>query len=388
MKKWFYIGALGLALFEVLNVYFIMPMPGSQEMESIDLAYFLYTWRWAFRGGFGILMAIGAYKAYDSKRWLVLGVYVACLALVFFLNLKMAADKMFLQPGQLILADATANTIPLDKLVLGIELNNEAKAFPIQLIAYHHQVRDTLGGKPIMVTYCSVCRSGRIFEPVVHGVPETFRLVGMDHFNAMFEDRTTGSWWRQVSGKAIAGPLKGSSLPELRSEQSSLKQWLKRYPGSLVMQRDPAFHAEYDELDDYDVGRERGALTRTDTRSWKEKSWVVGIEDGRDSKAVDWNRLKEERVVNLELGGRPVLVALAQDNLSFYALQRPDNTVFTLRNDTLMGKHGYTLWGEPIDDSIPPLKKVDAYQEFWHSWRTFHPNMKIIEYGDDPNSEG
>lgn len=376
MKKWFYIGAIGLALFEVLNVYFIMPMPGSQEMESIDLAYFLHTWRWAFRAGFVIMMLIGAYKAYTSKRWLMLAVFAACLAVGLMFNFKMAADKMFYQPGQLTLADSVSNTIPLNKLVLGIQINNEAKAYPIQLIAYHHQVLDTLGGKPIMVTYCSVCRTGRIFEPVVNGTPETFRLVGMDHFNAMFEDQTTGSWWRQVSGEAIAGPLKGSTLPELKSEQSSLKQWLERYPNSLVMQRDSTFNEEYDDLDDYDFGIERGDLTRTDTLSWKEKSWVVGIEIGDDSKVVDWNQLKQERVINLELGGKPILVALAKDTLSFYALERPDATTFRIQNDTLVGQHRYTVWGDPIEDSIPPLKKINAYQEFWHSWRTFHPNME------------
>ena len=41
MKKLFYIGLIGLGLFEILKVYFIMPMPGSQQMESIDIAYFL-----------------------------------------------------------------------------------------------------------------------------------------------------------------------------------------------------------------------------------------------------------------------------------------------------------------------------------------------------------
>ncbi|WP_197062581.1 hypothetical protein [Muricauda sp. MAR_2010_75] len=77
MKKWFYIGAIGMILFEVLNVYFIMPMPGSQEMESIDLAYFLHTWRWAFRVGFVLLMIIGAYHAYSSRRWLMLTLLIS-----------------------------------------------------------------------------------------------------------------------------------------------------------------------------------------------------------------------------------------------------------------------------------------------------------------------
>jgi len=376
MNKWFYIGAIGLALFEVLKVYFIMPLPGSQEMESIDLAYFLHTWRWAFRAGFAIMIAVGAHQAYTSRRWMTLGLLFACLVVGFIFNFKMAADKMFHQPGMLTLADSTSNSIPLHKLVLGIQLNDQARAYPIQLIAYHHQVRDTLGGKSIMVTYCSVCRSGRIFEPTVQGATETFRLVGMDHFNAMFEDQGTGSWWRQVSGEAIAGPLKGATLPEFSSGQYTLGQWLKRYPKSLVMQRDSAFNREYDDLDDYDFGVQRGGLTRTDTQSWKEKSWVVGIVNGDDNEVVDWNRLKRERVVNLELGGRPVVVALARDTLSFFAHERPDNTFFSIRNDTLIGEHRYTVWGEPIDDSIPPLKKIDAYQEFWHSWRTFHPELK------------
>jgi hypothetical protein len=49
-----------------------------------------------------------------------------------------------------------------------------------------------------------------VFSPVVDGRSETFRLVGMDHFNAMFEDASTHSWWRQANGEAIAGPSKGS----------------------------------------------------------------------------------------------------------------------------------------------------------------------------------
>ncbi|MGB8191869.1 MAG: hypothetical protein WCF67_08125, partial [Chitinophagaceae bacterium] len=59
MKKIFWTGLIGLLLFEVANVYFIMPMPGSQEMNSIDTAYFLYQWRWVFRGLFIGMIAIG-----------------------------------------------------------------------------------------------------------------------------------------------------------------------------------------------------------------------------------------------------------------------------------------------------------------------------------------
>ena len=74
-----------------------------------------------------------------------------------------------------------------------------------------------------MVSYCTVCRTGRVFAPVIAGRPATFRLVGMDHFNAMLEDQATGSWWRQANGEAITGQLKGTRLPELPSVQLTLK---------------------------------------------------------------------------------------------------------------------------------------------------------------------
>lgn len=377
MKKLFYIGIVGLILFEILKVYFIMPMPGSQEMYSIDLAYFLHVWRWGFRLIFGGLACTGFFWAYRSKRWVTLIFVAIWLLVVWQFNFKLVADKMFLLPTHMVMADSVTNTIPSEKLVLGIHLNNESRAYPIQLIAYHHQVLDTLKGKPIMVTYCSVCRSGRIFEPVVNGTPESFRLVGMDHFNAMFEDKTTKTWWRQVSGEAIAGPLKGNILPELASQQTTLKQWLELYPNSLVMQPDSTFTEEYTDLDDYDFGIERGKLTRTDTLSWKEKSWVVGIEAAGASTAIDWNLLKEERIVNLALEGKPIVVALAADDQSFFAFERPSDVPFKLENDSLIGENDkYNLLGYSRTANVSPLRRINAYQEFWHSWRTFHPETE------------
>ena len=59
MKLIFWIGLIGLFAFEVFNVYFIMPMPGSQRMDSISIAYFLYNWRWMIRGLFALMIIVG-----------------------------------------------------------------------------------------------------------------------------------------------------------------------------------------------------------------------------------------------------------------------------------------------------------------------------------------
>ena len=97
----FVIGFFLLVIPEILKVYFIMPMPGSQAMDSIGLAYFLNKWRWAFRGLFGLMAMLGMKAAFSGtgwKKWLPV-VLLLIAAFVFYqANFEMAADTMFYQP--------------------------------------------------------------------------------------------------------------------------------------------------------------------------------------------------------------------------------------------------------------------------------------------------
>ncbi len=371
----FWIGAIGLAVLEIALVYFVMPMPGSQRMRSIELAYALYQWRWAARAVFGLMVLAGVMPAWRTPGRLKYLVPVALLAVAgvtYAFNFQMAADHMFLQPTVVNMQPASANKVAPDRLVVGIEMDGQARAYPLQYIGYHHQVRDTLAGKPILVSYCTVCRTGRVFRPTVHDSLESFRLVGMDHFNAMFEDRTTGSWWRQANGEAIIGPRKGAAMPELPSVQVSLKQWMKLHPQTLVMQADPTFTSEYAKDYAYERGTKKGGLTGTDTASWHDKSWVVGVAQGGAAKAYDWKRLRRERVINDSVGGVPIVLALGPDTVSYFAFRRPDAaTQFALRGDSLVSAQtAYALNGKGPAGTLAP---INASQEFWHSWRTFQP---------------
>lgn len=379
MKKTFYLGIALLVLFEAANVYFIMPLPYSQRMRSLDLAYVLYTWRWAFRIVAGALIVAGLASAWHAprwRRWLVPASLIVATGVVYATNFVMAADRMFLAPRSLVMRPPAESSVEPERLVVGVEINGDARAYPLQFIGYHHQVQDTVGGTHVLVTYCTVCRTGRVYSPVVDGRAETFRLVGMDHFNAMLEDRTTGSWWRQATGEAVAGPKTGAMLAEVPSQQLPLARWLELHPKSLVMQADPGMTDRYASGFDYETGASRRPLTGTDTVSWRDKAWVVGVTMNGESKAYDWNRLRRERVVNDELGGTPIVLALASDGASYFAFERPDAaTRFTLRNDSLVAEgRSYGLSGR---GAAGALRALLASQEFWHSWRTFHPGTKL-----------
>ncbi len=377
MKKIFWIGSFGLILFEIANVYFIMPMPGSQQMNSIDLAYSLFSYRWFLRIFFSVLILTGLVKSSWKRKWVPFIQLALIAAVIYMTNFKMAADAMFQQPKQLIMAKTSENKVDSNRLVIGVTLNEQSKAYPIQYIGYHHHVQDTLAGKPILVTYCTVCRTGRVYEPIINGKHETFRLVGMDHFNAMIEDATTKSWWRQATGEAITGKLKGTTLPELMSTQTSLAKWIELYPQTLIMQADPSFVKQYDTSFRFESGKSKSKLTGTDSLSWKKKSWVIGIQPGKETKVYDWNKFKESRIIHDTLNHLPVLVILSKDQISFFAFELPaDDAIFTISNDTILlnGKK-YQINGKGIDTNFN-LKPIQAYQEFWHSWKSFHTQSR------------
>jgi hypothetical protein len=383
----FILGILVLFATEILRVYFIMPFPGSQKSDTIGLAYFIDHYRILLRI-VGFLLVIIPFMEYWRKARPFPKVLMTLLALFYgvvfyFFNFRFEADKMFYQPGTRTFAAAAANTIAPNRLVIGVTIHGEAKAYPIQLIGYHHQVKDTIGNTPVIVTYCTVCRTGRVFSPLVNGKPETFRLVGMDHFNAMFEDEATHSWWQQATGVAIAGPLKNTKLTELPSSQSSLAAWLEQYPGSKIMQPDTTFKKQYADLLDYDNGTIEGGLEHRDSSSWKPKSWVIGVLAGGQARAYDWNTLVSRPLIQDAVGGEPIALLLDGDTATFHAWNRRIG-VMTLSFERIPGQpllkdtntgstwnsHGLCIDGKMKDQRLAALP---SYQEFWHSWSHFHP---------------
>ena len=191
MKKpliWFTVSILLLILFEAARVYFIMPFPGSQlglgegqrSLGRVELAYWLHQNTFWLRAIGLLLLAYSAYLVFGKPRrawhrFVAIGLLLVYGGVFYMVNRQMMADQMFQQPIHKRVVSMSQNKIPLNKLVVGYEALGQATAYPIQLIGYHHQVRDTVGGQPIMVTYCTVCRTGRVFSPLLRaGRPMNF----------------------------------------------------------------------------------------------------------------------------------------------------------------------------------------------------------------------
>ena len=382
-----WIGLIFVFALEVLRVYFIMPFPGSQQHNTVGFAYFLdRNIIWLRFAGLALIIWPLLWYLRSGRSWQKITLILVLLVYggVFYLfNFRFLADKMFHQPRVKQFASDSTNK---DRLVIGVALQGAAKAYPIEIIGYHHQVRDTVGGQPILVTYCTVCRTGRVYSPFVHGRYTAFRLVGMDHFNAMFEDADTHSWWQQATGKAVTGPLKGQQLKEIPSAQMTLGDWQALHPNSLTLQPDLNFKSKYDSLKGYDDGTIKSSLEKRDFGSWQFKSWVIGIESEGRAKAYDWNNLVRDRVIPDTIGKLHLLLTIEPNNKTFYALSYNDSLsfVYDINSKTISDLNTRSTWlpnGSCIDGPLKgaQLQPVQAYQEFWHSWRTFHPGTVAVK---------
>ena len=137
-----------------------------------------------------------------------------------------------------------------------MELNGESRAYPLNMLSRpdRHVLNDTLGGEPIVVTWCGLCQSPVVFSRKVAGMTLTFLLSGKLYLeNMMLRDKETGSDWPQMLGEAIDGPLKGKSLEPIPSSWSDWKTWRTVHPETTVLnvpqtidyyQRDPGTLAD------------------------------------------------------------------------------------------------------------------------------------------------
>ncbi|MES1249470.1 MAG: DUF3179 domain-containing (seleno)protein, partial [Chitinophaga rupis] len=182
------------------------------------------------------------------------------------------------------------------------------------------------------------------------------------------------------------GPLKGQRLAEVPSAQMTLGDWQTLHPNSLTLQPDPNFKSRYDSLKGYDEGTIKSRLEKRDPGSWQFKSWVIGIESGGKSKAYDWNSLVRDRVIPDTIGRVHLLLTIEPNNRTFHALSYNDSLSFQYDSSTqtLRDVNTRSTWqpdGSCTDGPLrgAQLQPLQAYQEFWHSWRTFHPGTVAVK---------
>jgi hypothetical protein len=120
--------------------------------------------------------------------------------------------------------------------VIGLEINGDARAYPVQILMWHEIVNDTIGSKPVTVTFCPLCNAAIVFERTIDGNVLDFGTTGLlRNSDLVMYDRQSESWWQQFSGTSIVGQMLGKELVVLPTRLESFKNFKKRFPKGKVL---------------------------------------------------------------------------------------------------------------------------------------------------------
>jgi len=120
--------------------------------------------------------------------------------------------------------------------VISLSIDGDARAYPLRILVWHEIVNDTVGTRPVTVTYCPLCNTALVFDRSVDGKVLDFGTTGkLRHSDLIMYDRQTESWWQQFTGEAIIGAMTGLTLKPLPSRLESFQSFRERFPGGQVL---------------------------------------------------------------------------------------------------------------------------------------------------------
>ena len=228
-------------------------------------------------------------------------------------------------------------------IVMALELDGEARAYPVSILNYHEIVNDKVAGRPVAITYCPLCGSGLVFERTFEGRVVEFGVSGLLRNNDLvLYDRATESLWQQITGRAFAGPMRGQELQTVPVAMTRWGTWRAAHPGTRVLSIETGFDRPYANktpYGDYDSS-ERLLFPVALDRRLHPKTVVYGVETEGASFAVTERALQRHK--KIEQRGEPGLAWELTGS----------GQVEVRRIDT----------GEPV---VP-------HRMFWFAWFSFH----------------
>ncbi len=203
-------------------------------------------------------------------------------------------------------------------------------------------------------------------------------------------DKETGSWWQQITGKAIYGPMKGASLELVPSDELTFGEWKSEISGGQVLAAVKKDAKEYESNWEPEVAKLPVVISFPGTEL-KSRDVVIGLEIDSAARAYPWAAILKQSPVVDRMRGTPLLIALGPDGKSFRAfVSRVDGkeTEFFLQRGkewALLDTATASQWNfQGCATSGPSsgkcLDRVPALKDYWFDWRNYHPDTTVYKH--------
>ena len=294
--------------------------------------------------------------------------------------------------------------LPAVEPVLALDVNGDARAYPLRIMTWHELVNGTVGGVPVTVSYCPLCNSAVAYDRRVGERILDFGTSGaLFNSSLVMYDRQTESLWSHYTGEAVVGHLTGALLDLIPVQTVSFEAFLAAHPDGQVLSLDTGHSRRYGQnpYSFYDNPDGRPFLfggpfdDRLDPMTR-----VVALRGDGDGAVIPYEVLTERRVVPFTFGGRELValyepgVASALDSsviaegrdvgaTGVFVRSRDGRQIELSANsgggfvDAITGEV-FDILGRPAGSGVA-LEAVEHLDTFWFAAAAFYPGAVIIE---------
>jgi hypothetical protein len=235
-----------------------------------------------------------------------------------------------------------------------------------------------------------------VWEATVRGQRLNFHLAGINNQNFIMRDEETGTWWQQVTGEALHGPLKGERLRAVAHDELSFATWKRERPNGRVLRPDERIEREgkYAPADWEEKVAKAPIVTPTGPADpLAPREIVIGVEAGGASKAYPLGALQKQSPIMDTVGGVPLLLVVGDDGQSvraFEAAVEGDKVEFFVKPDArplrMVDAATASEWdfeGQGVSGAHAGkrLRKLSILKDYWFDWKLYHPETAVYQLG-------
>ncbi len=293
--------------------------------------------------------------------------------------------------------------------VVVLDIDGDARAYPVQILMWHEIVNDTVSGVPVSVTYCPLCNSAMTYVREVDGHETTFGTSGRLFASALvMYDRATESLWTHFDGRAVVGVLTGHQLEPVASPLLAWADFKAAHPEGQVLDRETTGHSRpygNNPYGGYDNPEGFPFLFRgdVDARSTAMQR-VVGVRSEEAARAWTLEAISdgEAAATNSEVGEVPVVIfwksgqnsALDSGDIDegrdvgsvgvFSPTVDGQDLTFVAEGDTFVDEQTNSIWdiaGRATAGELEgsALERIPHLDTFWFAWSTYAHETDLIE---------
>lgn len=280
------------------------------------------------------------------------------------------------------------------ELVMGVEIDGVACAYPRSLLIWHHIVNDIVHERSVTITYCPYTDTAACYDASIHGQRLLFGVAGKVYQGSLvMYDQDTNSYWSMLAGGALLGPMSGRTLAALPCVVMRWVDWRQIHPTTFVIAPniDNSYYYDIDpylKLYAHPEHHLYGTLF-TDYRHDPTTS-VVGVRLEDDVVAYMVEQACRARLLYDRINGIPVVVVAQTEYYTkgaspvfiFDRRVQGKELVFVYKVDHIEDTATHSWWdlqGRAYKGSFAgvTLKRLPCVSTTWFAWSLFYPETRV-----------